>query len=111
MHGNKAKPSCALQREGCNNVSSATHLLDVLSSSAHLHIVSVTPPSMTVVHHDPLRFVRHTMRTRRLFLNRLEATPEPQDVVVVIDVLRSFSTSAYAFTAGAAAIHPVETAA
>ena len=28
-----------------------------------------------------------------------------------LDVLRSFSTAAYAFTAGAAAIHPVETAA
>jgi 2-phosphosulfolactate phosphatase len=54
--------------------------------------------------------IRHTMRIRHLFLNRLEATPEPHDVVVVIDVLRSFSTAAYAFTAGARAIHPVETA-
>jgi 2-phosphosulfolactate phosphatase len=51
------------------------------------------------------------MRIRRLFLNRLEPIPEPQDVVVVIDVLRSFSTAAYAFTAGARAIHPVETVA
>jgi 2-phosphosulfolactate phosphatase len=51
------------------------------------------------------------MRTRRLFLNRLDLVPEPQDVVVVIDVLRSFSTAAYAFTAGALAIHPVVTVA
>ena len=51
------------------------------------------------------------MRTRRLFLNRLDLTPKPQDVVVVIDVLRSFSTAAYAFTAGTPAIHPVETVA
>lgn len=51
------------------------------------------------------------MRTHRLFLNRLQSTAEPHDVVVVIDVLRSFSTAAYAFTAGAVAIHPVETSA
>jgi 2-phosphosulfolactate phosphatase len=51
------------------------------------------------------------MRIRRLFLNRLEPTPEPHDVVVVIDVLRSFSTAAYAFISGASAIHPVETVA
>lgn len=51
------------------------------------------------------------MKTRRLFLNRLDPTPEPHDVVVVIDVLRSFSTAAYAFAAGARMIHPVETVA
>lgn len=49
------------------------------------------------------------MRIRRQFLNRLDPDPEPQDTVVVIDVLRSFSTAAYAFAAGAQAIHPVET--
>ncbi len=32
------------------------------------------------------------MRTRRLFLNRLDPTTAPHDVVVVIDVLRSFTT-------------------
>lgn len=49
------------------------------------------------------------MRTRRLFLNRLDPAPEPRDAVVVIDVLRSFSTAAYAFAAGASTIYPVET--
>lgn len=50
-----------------------------------------------------------TMRIRRLFLNRLDPSPEPHDIVVVIDVLRSFSTAAYAFAAGASCIYPVET--
>jgi 2-phosphosulfolactate phosphatase len=50
-----------------------------------------------------------TMQIRRLFLNRLDPSPEPHDVVVVIDVLRSFSSAAYAFAAGANVIHPVET--
>lgn len=49
------------------------------------------------------------MRIRRQFLNRLDPDPEPHDVVVVIDVLRSFTTAAYAFAAGARAVHPVET--
>jgi 2-phosphosulfolactate phosphatase len=49
------------------------------------------------------------MRTRRLFLNRLDPAPEPRDAVVVIDVLRSFSSAAYAFAAGADIIYPVET--
>lgn len=49
------------------------------------------------------------MQIRRLYLNRLDPAPEPHDVVVVIDVLRSFSTAAYAFAAGASAIYPVET--
>lgn len=49
------------------------------------------------------------MRIRRQFLNRLDPDPEPHEIVVVIDVLRSFTTAAYAFAAGARAIHPVET--
>lgn len=49
------------------------------------------------------------MQTRRLFLNRLDPEPDPHDAVVVIDVLRSFSTAAYAFGAGASVIYPVET--
>lgn len=49
------------------------------------------------------------MRTRRLYLNRLNPSPDPHDVVVVIDVLRSFSVAAYAFAAGASVIYPVET--
>lgn len=49
------------------------------------------------------------MRTRRLFLNRLDPAHEPDDAVVVIDVLRSFTTAAYAFAAGAGAIYPVDT--
>ncbi|MCM8594360.1 2-phosphosulfolactate phosphatase [Accumulibacter sp.] len=49
------------------------------------------------------------MRIRRLFLNRLVALSEPVDAVVVIDVLRSFTTAAYAFAAGASTIYPVET--
>jgi 2-phosphosulfolactate phosphatase len=42
----------------------------------------------------------YVMRTRRLYLNRLDQAREPDDVVVVIDVLRSFTTAAYAFAAG-----------
>lgn len=49
------------------------------------------------------------MRTRRLFLNRLDPAHEPTDAVVVIDVLRSFTTAAYGFAAGASAIYPVDT--
>jgi hypothetical protein len=49
------------------------------------------------------------MRTRRLFLNRLDPATRARDAVVVIDVLRSFSTAAYAFAAGASTIYPVET--
>jgi 2-phosphosulfolactate phosphatase len=37
----------------------------------------------------------------------LATAPEPVDAVVVIDVLRSFSTAAYAFAAGARDIYPV----
>ncbi|HSD55269.1 MAG TPA: 2-phosphosulfolactate phosphatase [Burkholderiales bacterium] len=39
----------------------------------------------------------------------LATAPEPADAVVVIDVLRSFSTAAYAFAAGARAIYLVDT--
>ncbi len=49
------------------------------------------------------------MRTRRVFLDRLDAEMTSPDVVVVIDVLRSFTTAAYAFAAGAGVIYPVET--
>lgn len=49
------------------------------------------------------------MRTRRLFLDRLDPEPDAHDVVVVIDVLRSFSTAAYAFAGGASEIYAVET--
>ncbi|HMY06183.1 MAG TPA: 2-phosphosulfolactate phosphatase, partial [Accumulibacter sp.] len=49
------------------------------------------------------------MRIRRLFLNRLDSDHEPEDTVIVIDVLRSFTTAAYAFAAGATTIYPVET--
>jgi len=51
------------------------------------------------------------MQTRRLFLNRLDPAPESHDVVVAIDVLRSFTTAAYAIAAGASAIYPVDTVA
>lgn len=51
------------------------------------------------------------LRTRRLYLNRLDASADISGVVVVIDVLRSFSTAAYAFAAGARVIYPVETVA
>ena len=49
------------------------------------------------------------MKTRRLYLDRLDPEPDSHDVVVVIDVLRSFSTAAYAFAAGVSVIYPVET--
>jgi 2-phosphosulfolactate phosphatase len=49
------------------------------------------------------------MRIRCLDLDRLDPHSGPYDAVVVIDVLRSFSTAAYAFAAGARRIHPVET--
>lgn len=49
------------------------------------------------------------MHIHRLYLDRLDPAPDTYDVVVVIDVLRSFSTAAYAFAAGAGVIYPVET--
>lgn len=51
------------------------------------------------------------MEIHRISLHRLVQAPHDFDTVVVIDVLRSFSTAAYAFAAGASEIHPVQTAA
>ena len=48
------------------------------------------------------------MRFTRLFLNRLERPPEVAETVVVIDVLRSFTTAAVALHRGAAAVYPVD---
>ena len=48
------------------------------------------------------------MKFSRIFLNRLHNQPDPQDTVVVIDVLRSFTTAAVALSKGASAIYPVE---
>ncbi len=47
------------------------------------------------------------MRFSRRFLNRLENQPEQHDTVVVIDVLRSFTTAAVALARGARAVYPV----
>ena len=48
------------------------------------------------------------MKFSRFFLNRLQNQPPAHDTVVVIDVLRSFTTAAVAMDRGAAAIYPVE---
>lgn len=48
------------------------------------------------------------MKFSRIFLNRLQNQPSPHDTVVVIDVLRSFTTAAIALDKGAVAIYPVE---
>lgn len=48
------------------------------------------------------------MRFSRIFLNRLQNQPAATDTVVVIDVLRSFTTAAVALERGAAAIYPVD---
>ena len=48
------------------------------------------------------------MKFSRIFLNRLQNQPDAEDTVVVIDVLRSFTTAAVALARGAAAIYPVE---
>ena len=48
------------------------------------------------------------MKFSRIFLNRLHDKALPRDTVVVIDVLRSFTTAAVALARGAAAIYPVE---
>ena len=48
------------------------------------------------------------MKFLRVFLNRLQNLPDAHDTVVVIDVLRSFTTAAVALDRGAAAIYPVE---
>ncbi len=48
------------------------------------------------------------MKFSRIFLNRLHNQPSASDTVVVIDVLRSFTTAAVALAHGARAIYPVE---
>ena len=48
------------------------------------------------------------MRFSRLFLNRLDSQSSAADTVVVIDVLRSFTTAAVALDQGAVAVYPVE---
>ena len=48
------------------------------------------------------------MQFSRLFLNRLQDPPTGRDAVVVIDVLRSFTTAAIALNRGATAIYPVD---
>ena len=48
------------------------------------------------------------MKFSRLFLNRLHDEAAPTDTVVVIDVLRSFTSAAVALSRGAQAIYPVE---
>lgn len=47
------------------------------------------------------------MKFSRLFLNRLQNQPGHHDTVVVIDVLRSFTTAAVALARGARGIYPV----
>jgi len=47
------------------------------------------------------------MKFSRIFLNRLQNQPDANDTVVVIDVLRSFTTAAVALANGARAIYPV----
>jgi 2-phosphosulfolactate phosphatase len=51
---------------------------------------------------------RPVMNFSRVFLNRLHNLPGSADTVVVIDVLRSFTTAAVALAHGARAIHPVD---
>ena len=46
------------------------------------------------------------MHFSRVFLNRLHNQPDASDTVVVIDVLRSFTTAAVALARGATAIYP-----
>lgn len=48
------------------------------------------------------------MKFSRIFFNRLTAHPVADDTVVVIDVLRSFTTAAVALARGARAVYPVE---
>jgi 2-phosphosulfolactate phosphatase len=48
------------------------------------------------------------MRFSRIYLNRLQNQPLVSDAVVVIDVLRSFTTAAVALSRGARALFPVE---
>lgn len=48
------------------------------------------------------------MRFSRQFLNRLHNQATANDTVVVIDVLRSFTTASVALARGASAVYPVE---
>ena len=48
------------------------------------------------------------MKFSRLYLNRLQNQPDPHDTVVVVDVLRSFTTAAVALANGARAIYPAD---
>ena len=48
------------------------------------------------------------MKFSRFFLNRLQDQASTNDTVVVIDVLRSFTTAAVALSRGATAVYPVE---
>jgi len=48
------------------------------------------------------------MNFSRIFLNRLQSQISADDTVVVIDVLRSFTTAAVALSNGAVAVYPVE---
>lgn len=48
------------------------------------------------------------MQFNRLYLNRLQTLPSDLDAVVVIDVLRSFTSAAIALARGASAIYPVD---
>ena len=48
------------------------------------------------------------MKFSRIYLNRLQNMPDAHDTVIVIDVLRSFTTAAVALARGAKAIYPVE---
>lgn len=47
------------------------------------------------------------MKFSRIFLNRLQDPADARDTVVVIDVLRSFTTAAVALAGGARTIYPV----
>ena len=49
-----------------------------------------------------------SMKFSRIFLNRLQNQPIASDTVVVIDVLRSFTSAAIMLARGARAIYPVE---
>ncbi len=48
------------------------------------------------------------MRFSRLYLNRLLDSPTPHDTVIVIDVLRSFTSAAVLLARGARTVYPVE---
>ncbi|HRE17401.1 MAG TPA: 2-phosphosulfolactate phosphatase [Rhodocyclaceae bacterium] len=48
------------------------------------------------------------MKFSRMYLNRLQEGPGASDTVVVIDVLRSFTTAAVVLARGARAVYPVE---